>query len=445
MDLLLRLSEPWAYLLVAAVAAGEASAFIGLFLPGEAAVILGGVLVFQGRADLGYMLAAACIGAVVGDSIGYEIGRHFGERLEGSRLGRRIGHRRWERAHAYVRRRGGKAVFLGRFVGVLRALVPYVAGRAGIPYSTFLVYNVAGGVLWATGFVFLGVVAGGSWRVVERWAGRSSLVLAGIVVVGILITLAARWVRDHRDRLERLAGSFLGLSLVVRVRSRYQRQIAFLVERFDPSSRAGLYLTMGLAAAIAAAWAFGAILEDVLARNELALFDRPIVVFLARHRQWAVTDVMKAVTLLGSTLVVTSVLASAAAFSYIKTRDRRWPAFLAATVAGAIAMDDVVKFLVNRRRPDFHSLVPHPFGSSFPSGHSVAAAALCGSLAYVVSRGRSWRSAVWIWAAAAFIALLVGFSRVYLGAHWPTDVLAGLALGAFWTAVAAVATRLLQP
>src|SRR5918996_1676252 len=181
MSSLLELASPWAYLIIGALAAAEASAFVGLFIPGEAAMLLGGVLVFQGRLSLGWMLVAGCLGAVAGDSIGFEIGRHFGPRLERSRLGRHIGQDRWERARAYVRRRGGRAIFFGRFVGVLRALVPAVAGTAGIPYKTFFAFNVAGGVIWASAFILLGVAAGGSYRIVEAWAGRASLVL-GVVV-----------------------------------------------------------------------------------------------------------------------------------------------------------------------------------------------------------------------------------------------------------------------
>ena len=442
MGALLGLTEPWAYLLVGLLAAGEASAFIGLFLPGEAAMLLGGVLVFQGRADLGYMLLAGCLGAVIGDSIGYEIGHRFGRRLERTRLGRRIGDERWRRAHEYVRNRGGRAVFFGRFVGVLRALVPYIAGTAGVPYHTFLVYNVAGGVIWASGFVLLGVLAGRSWRLVEKWAGRASLVLAGIVVVGVALAIGARWLRDRQEVLLSRWQRFLQRPYVRRLRERYRSQIDFARARFDPRTRLGLYLTLGLFAAVGAAWIFGAVLEDVLARNELALFDRPIVVFLARHRDPELTDVMRAVTLLGSTAVLVGALWVAAVISYARTRARRWPVFLLTTAIGAIVLNNLAKVLVNRPRPAFHPLV-HPFGSSFPSGHSVGAAALCGSLAYLLTRHRSWRIGVWIWSAAIFVAMLVGLSRIYLGAHWPTDVLAGLSLGAFWTAVTATGTSVL--
>jgi membrane protein DedA with SNARE-associated domain len=140
-----QLASPWAYLVLALLAAAEAAAFVGLAVPGETAMLLGGFLAFQGRVSLGWIMAAGAVGAVVGDSIGYQIGRRFGEPLKRSRLGRKVGEERWASAEAYLRAKGGRAVFLGRFVGVLRALVPALAGMSGMPYRTFLPWNFAGG------------------------------------------------------------------------------------------------------------------------------------------------------------------------------------------------------------------------------------------------------------------------------------------------------------
>lgn len=335
-------------------------------------------------------------------------------------------------------------MFFGRFVGVLRALVPAIAGSAGVPYGRFLVFNATGGVIWATAFVLLGYAAGSSYQVAERWAGRATALLAGLVILGLGISFAARWVRDHQEQLADRWTRFLARPQVARLRERYRKQIDFVEARFDPAQRAGLYLTVGLIVAFAAAWGFGAIVQDVLGKDELAAIDQPVVRFMALHRDSTLTGFMRAVTLLGGTIFVTVTLGLIAVVAYLRTRSPRWPAFVSATMGGAIALDNVVKFLVGRPRPDFHPLV-HPFGSSFPSGHSVAVAALCGSIAFMVTHRMKWRSAVWVWAGAVFLALLVAVSRVYLGAHWPTDAIGGLVLGSFWTAVTATATRYLSP
>jgi len=93
------------------------------------------------------MMAVAAAGAIVGDSIGYEIGRHFGNALQASRLGRKVGAERWQRAETYLEAKGGRAIFAGRFVGVLRALVPAVAGATRMPYRRFLVWNALGAIM----------------------------------------------------------------------------------------------------------------------------------------------------------------------------------------------------------------------------------------------------------------------------------------------------------
>src|SRR5216117_4461539 len=95
LDTAAHLASPWAYVVLALLAAAESAAFVGLAIPGETAMLLGGFLAYQGRLSLGVMMAAGALGAVVGDSVGYQIGRAFGEPLKRSRLGRRVGQERW--------------------------------------------------------------------------------------------------------------------------------------------------------------------------------------------------------------------------------------------------------------------------------------------------------------------------------------------------------------
>ena len=439
MDFVLELAEPWGYVLIGLLAAAEGALFIGLFLPGEASMLIGGVLVYQGRASLALMLASAAAGAVIGDSIGFWVGRRFGPRLQRGPLVRRVGAERWARSNDYLRRKGGRAVFVGRFIGVLRALLPTIAGQSGMHYSRFLALNAAGGVMWATTFVLLGVAAGNSWHLVERWTGRASLVLLATLVAVAAIVLAGRWVAGHLAVVQAKRTALLEQPDVARLRRRYRGQIDFVKRRLDPGQRFGLYLTVGAVLAVTVAWIFGELFEDVVEREETVLIDRPVARFLVRHREEWLDVGMQAVTMLGGTAFVAAAFAVAAVWVYLRTRQTRWPAFLAVCMVGSLSLDNILKLVVGRPRPDLRPLVDVT-GSSFPSGHATAAAALFTALAFVATRKRAWRSSVWIWTGAAVVALLVALSRVYLGVHWPTDVLAGLALGCFWTTVAATAT-----
>jgi len=440
---LLNLARPWGYVLVGVLAGLEAAAFVGLVIPGETAMLLGGVLAFTGRASLPLMMACGVLGAIIGDSAGYELGRRFGDPLRRSRLGRRIKQSWWERAEEYVRRRGGPAVFLGRFVGVLRALVPFVAGASRMPYRTFLPFNALGALTWAPGFVYLGFLAGHSYQRVERLAGRASLLLGIAVVLLAALAVAARWGTYHPDRalapLRRLAAS----PPVVRLQRRYARQLDFLAGRLNPAAALGLVFTAQLAVLALLGAAFSAVTEDVVTRDELVRLDDPVSRFLIEHREPWMTTVMEIIIDLGTALVLIPLLLAAGVLARWRRGSWRPLGFLALTLAGASLTSTVIKLLVTRPRPETGALV-RALGYGFPSGHSTAAAAGWLSTALVLGwLTRSVALRVTLGAGAAAVVTLVGVSRVYLGVHQPTDVLGGWALGALWLAAVLTATHLL--
>lgn len=191
--------NPWGYLLLFALCLLEASAFVGLVIPGETAQLLAGVLAQDGRLSLAGVLTCAVSGAIFGDSLGYEVGRHLGPRLRSSRLGRKVGEHRWQRAHDFVHRNGGKAVFFGRWIGVLRSLVPAIAGDARMRYRRFLFWNVLGALISAPAVILLGYLAGSSYHVVEARLGQASYVLVALVAVAV----ATHRVRRRRRQADR--------------------------------------------------------------------------------------------------------------------------------------------------------------------------------------------------------------------------------------------------
>ncbi|MBF9132785.1 DedA family protein [Plantactinospora sp. S1510] len=198
-DTLAALSGWPALLVVGALAFGESAAFIGLFLPGETALLLGGALAATGHVNLPAMVIVSTVAAIAGDSVGYEIGRWTGDPLRRSRPGRWVGERRWARAEQFIARHGPLAVLLGRWVGVLRTLVPALAGMNRMPYRRFLLFNALGGAAWATTVVLLGYLAGASWRRLEDHVGEAGAGVAALVVTGLVVWWAIRRHRRHRD------------------------------------------------------------------------------------------------------------------------------------------------------------------------------------------------------------------------------------------------------
>jgi membrane protein DedA with SNARE-associated domain len=179
---------PWIYLVVFLAAASESALFVGLVVPGETVLLVAGVLASRGQGHLVPYMVAAVTGAIAGDSIGYELGRHFGSRLRRSALGRRVGEPRWERADRYLKERGGRAIFFGRWIAVVRAIVPALAGQARMPYGRFLLWNMAGAVPLGVLHVGLGYLAGQSYATVERFLNIGHWALFGVVIaVGAIV------------------------------------------------------------------------------------------------------------------------------------------------------------------------------------------------------------------------------------------------------------------
>lgn len=194
-DAILGMPPLAAYLVVFALVFAEDAIFVGFVIPGETAAVLGGVVSSQGHANIGIMVPLVVLAAIVGDTVGYEIGKHLGPRLLGFRVFDR--HRkRLEDAQAFLRRRGGWAVFLGRFVAFFRAMMPALAGASQMHYRRFVAFNALGGVTWGVGFTLLGYVAGASYDVVAKAAGRD---LAAIVVVIVVIGIIVWRVRKGRS------------------------------------------------------------------------------------------------------------------------------------------------------------------------------------------------------------------------------------------------------
>lgn len=181
--------------LVGLLVFAEDALFVGFVIPGETAAVLGGVAASRHTVPLVAVAVVVVVAAIVGDSVGYEVGKHLGVRLLDSKV---LMKRRDKlaRAQDFLARRGGAAVFLGRFVAFFRAVMPALAGSSRMPYARFLPWNAAGGLVWGTGFVLLGYLAGNSYEAIARTAGRDvAFVVAAVVVVALLV-----WrVREHRS------------------------------------------------------------------------------------------------------------------------------------------------------------------------------------------------------------------------------------------------------
>jgi membrane-associated protein len=175
------------FLLLIFFAFAEAALFVGFILPGETALLIGGVLAHAGVWNVWVFLGAAIVGAIAGDSVGYEVGKHFGPRIKVNAFGRLVGEKRWRLAQAIFDRYHGGAIFFGRAQALLRALVPALAGMNNVPYRQFIKWNAAGGIVFSSIVVLLGYEFANSLATLEKYLRYWAIFFLAAVAVVIFL------------------------------------------------------------------------------------------------------------------------------------------------------------------------------------------------------------------------------------------------------------------
>jgi len=208
--------------------------------------------------------------------------------------------------------------------------------------------------------------------------------------------------------------------------------------RLDPATATGLVLTLALGLVILGGVAIGVLAYLVRSSGDLVHLDRSVGQWGVDNATSQSTRALQLVTDLGSSSYVVPALVVLAIVEYWRVPNRWMPVFLVTAVAGEILVVNAIKDLLHRVRPDFNPIA-ETLGPSFPSGHSGLAAAFYAAAALVLARRRAPRTRALLAGGAVAIAVAVACSRVLLGVHWMSDVLAGLALGWAWFGICAIA------
>jgi membrane protein DedA with SNARE-associated domain len=422
---------PWTYALVGVMAFLETGAFVGLVAPGETVVIAAGVIAGQGEIQLTPLIGLVWICAVLGDTtsfyIGHRLGRRFLER-HGPKV--KISHARLEQVEGYFDRHGGKTILIGRFIGLVRALAPFIAGASGLAYRRFLPYSVVGTGLWSTVFCVLGYVFWRSFDQVAQVAGQAifGFGLTVGVIVGIVVAYRRRrdihaWLLAHeRNPLVRPLLAF-GRRLVRPVIRVVAPEARFLWNRITPGEL-GLELTTTLAIGGIGLYVFVLYVVILSGDPGLTPFDQELLDLSTDMSSKMLTDVAKALTDLGA---LPTCLAVVGVTSIVLAARGRMAEVL--VLVGGFALVyvtvQVTKAGIDRPRPDAPSI--DTTGSSFPSGHAAYSTAWIAA-ALMFTRRLGLASAALVTGAVVLVAA-IGLSRIYLRAHLWSDVAGGWGLG----------------
>lgn len=438
----------WTYVLVTLFAFLETGAFVGLLVPGETVVILGGAVAGQGETSVILTIALVWVAAFAGDTVSFFIGRKLGRGFvieHGSRF--RVTPERFEQVEAYFARYGGATILIGRFIGVVRALAPFIAGTSGMRYRAMAPYSVLGTGLWAATFTVLGFLASRSLNEVIEASERAAFWFAVVVGVIVAIVVAIRFLRVRENRVRTVEAMERRpiLRPLLAFGRRLRPQARFLWDRLTPG---GIGLEFTSLVAILAVGLF------VLVGYAIVIGDDPgptpgdqtALDISFDIQASSLTDVSKVITWFGDPVVVLVVALAAAALLCV---NRHWPelAVLVASLGILFLAVPELKEAVGRPRP------PDPLvsadGEAYPSGHaaySTLYAWLAFTLAIRLRPGIPGAAA--ILTAGVAIAVLIGLSRVYLRVHYLSDVSGGWALGvsafAFFSALALLISRVRQ-
>ncbi len=408
---------------------------MGLPFPGETVLLTGAAFAATGKLSIVEVYLASALGGLGGGLAGYAIGRSGVVRwlrrrgATAGRVAESLG-----RAHAFFERHGGKSLLIGRFIAVVRSYVFIAAGAAGMRLLPFTVWDGLGAALWSAIFAALGYEFGHNLPKLEHTVGAAGLALAGALLLGLVLALLVRWTWLNQERI--WAATSAGWERRVRPRlarlaQAHPRAWRFGAARLSPGGYLGLHLTIGILVSLLALWLFGGVLEDVVAGDPLTQFDRAVAGQLHARATAGGITFFRAVSAVGSPATWTVMSILVAAFLLFR-RQRLLAAGWAAAIVGGGLLDLAIKLLVHRPRPSFPDPFAQALGWSFPSGHSMGALVGYGMLAYLVAlrvRGR-WQALV-IAGAAALVGL-IGFSRLYLGGHYFSDVIGGYAAGMVW-------------
>lgn len=366
---------------------GLALEYTGLPVPGETMMSFLGYLVSRNSglsSTVSTIYSAA--GTFTGSFLAYFIGFRYGENVI-LKFGRKFGisQENLDKVKRLFTKRQVLLLLFGRYVPGVRHLVPYVSGISRIKPVRFLIFNLIGSLLWCASFIGLGYILGDRWSSVERLA--KSYIL-------IIILLAA---------------------------------FAFIVFRYFNKHKSIIF------AVTLPVLLFIKLCEDVI-RDELSVFDSKIYGYLSNLIGHNVTIAMRTITYLGSWQILVSITLLIYIFLAKYGKPVFFAHFTAINLISVSLLSEMFKFVFHRDRPDILRLT-NVIGYSFPSGHSMVGLCFYGLLAYfcfIYVKSR------WKYAAITVLCLIVGLigvSRIYLGVHYASDVLAGFSAGMAWLVV----------
>lgn len=414
------------------VSAGEALFVIGLFVPSTVVLVAAGTMIGMGKLSFAPIFLAASVGAVVGDAISFWFGHVWKERVRDiwpfSRYTSVLDH-----GETFFRKHGGKSVFIGRFIPGVKAVVPGIAGMMGMSVVRFTVINVVSAFAWAGAHIIPSIALGRGFDLARSANPRLAVLLVGVLLVLVLAwyltKLSLAFALPRIDAFRALAAERLKSR-----KSPLAKKLARILLNEEGAFVAFSLAVLGLFAMAG----FVLLVVNLIFEPALVASDQAISTFFQTLRNTQGDTAMVLVTMLADGVTLTP-LALAFLGALVWLRRRRLAGMSALAFGGAAVFVPIVKSLLHRTRP-----LPNYTGAeafSFPSGHATLSIAVVGTIVVILAHNLPTRLKSTVYAATGAVLALVALSRIYLLAHWPSDVLAGLLFGGSVVALLAFLLR----
>lgn len=409
-----------AIFIVFAISMGEALFIIGLFVPSTVVLVSAGTLIGMGQLSFLPIYISATFGAVVGDAVSYWIGH----------LGKAWIRDVWPfnrytalvvKGEAYFARHGAKSVFIGRFIPGVKAVVPGIAGMMGMSATRFTIINIVSALFWTAAHILPGMGLGRGLNV----AGSANPRLVGVLIALVLLAffawyltrLVLGFILPHLERAR--AATIIRLN----ARSTPARRLAIRLLANEEGVLVPLF--WGLVA-LAAAFGLLALTINALFDPALAVSDNAISGFIQNFRTAPADEAMVALTMLGDQAVLATLAAVFIVWMVLLGRFRFAAASIIAFGAAAL-FSPGTRFLLDRAQNA--AFFNGADTTSFPSSHATLSTVIFGVIALVLSHNLVPRWRTIVYATTAAVVAAIGFSRIYLHVHWPSEVAAGLLFG----------------
>lgn len=422
---------------------------IGLLVPGSSIIVILGGLAAEKYFDVGDLIFFVVLGAIIGDNINYFLGRKFRSKLI-KKKNFFIKPSLVEKSKAFFAKHGGRSVFIGRFIPSLRETLPMVAGLSQMDKKQFLLWNFLGAILWGSGLCLAGYSFNNYFSISKLVLTRSGIFILTIIISIVIFNFLKKMVVKSKFKIWRVIKSILRSIYGALAENEYikpftekhKKIFTFLKKRVDKKHFFGLPFTLFSIGIIYILALMGGVVENVLSSEIITFADVRIENLLAYFRHEFYINLFLWITLLGKIQVVLVLIVTTLFMLWLWNKKTYILPFLAG-ISGSLIFTNLSKIIFHRPRPSVAFYTETTY--SFPSGHSTIVVMLYGFMAYILIKNTTnWKLKVNTAFTAIIIILLVGFSRLYLGVHYVSDVWGGYLVGLLWLTISIAYTEYLH-